>query len=233
MKMYPLHLIFGAVIWYVAFIFFTVIFYPPNGGSWEETFKALGVTISVATGLFAPISAIVMARYQGQVTADLEKLKVSYAREVEVLKSSLSSGLEVKKALIAGRIRAFDSMLTAAHFFYYVIRQQAYEGNPNNEQVLQEADKRAAEASSVVWHLSDEDRQKWFTVYQLSIHLMGLLKETPQEERVTVFNENAQDLGSSIKELEIAGLAAFSEADKYQLKLSEDEFRISRQPLLK
>ena len=44
-----------------------------------------------------------MARYQSQLTGDLEQLRAAYGQQVEVLKSNLSTGLEVKKALIAGK----------------------------------------------------------------------------------------------------------------------------------
>jgi len=183
--------------------------------------------MGVATGVFAPISAIFMAKYQSQLTGNLEELKADYTVQVEELKSSLSAGLEVKKALIAARIRAFDSMLNSAHFFYYVLRRLAFSEVEPGEEVLVEAESRAAEASSVVWHLDQEDRQKWFDVYQRSIHLVSLLKNEPKEGRVALFNSNAVELGRAIEALEEAGLAVFAEADRYNLQVSQDEFRIS------
>jgi hypothetical protein len=229
-RVIPLDLIFGAIIWFALFAIFAIVFFPPTNGVWTETIKAVGAAVAIAGGIFAPMSAIVMARYQYQLTTDLEKLKTEYVQQVEHLRSNLSTGLEVKKALIAGKIRAFDTMLTSAHFFYYVVRQCVFGGIATGEDLLTEADKRAAEASSVVWHLSAEDRIKWFTVYQLSMHLIGILKVAPSDQKIELFNAHAGALGDAIAELEAAGRSAFEEADKYQLKVAEDEFQVFNRP---
>ena len=186
----PRELIAGAAIFYGIVIVATIGMDPPIKGDWSDTFKALGVAIAAATGVFAPISAIVMARYQSQITADLERLKLSYNKEIESLKMSLSTNLEVKKALIAGRVRAFDTMLTAAHFFYFVLRNLAYSVNCEAEELFAEADHRAAEASSVVWHLVQDDRETWFEVYQRSITLASDIKDAQPDQRITTFDAN-------------------------------------------
>jgi hypothetical protein len=195
--------------------------------------KAIGAGLGIATAIFAPISGIVMAKYQAQLTYRLESLKADYTSEIEQLRSSLAAGLEVKKALIAARIRAFDSMLTSAYYFYFILRQMTFGDFEEAKKLLSDADKRAAEASSVVWHLSQEDRNKWFSVYHQSITLAGrLVKETGKDERTKIFNSNATALGKAMEELEQAGLAAFAEADSNNLKISDDEFRISGRPLI-
>lgn len=220
------YLIIGGVVWFGFCAFIAIILVPPDNGVWTETFKAIGVAAAVAGGLFSPIASIATARYQKGLTADLESLKTDYTKEVERLKNSLSAGLEVKKALIAGKVRAFDAMLTSAHFYYFVIRQQTYDVLEKTDSLLAEADKKAADASSVVWHLEKDDRLKWFSVYQKAITLSGLLKEASTDKLITTFNSHAGELGEAIETLEAAGRAAFEEADKYQLKLAEDEFRV-------
>jgi hypothetical protein len=210
----PMDLVFGAILWFGLVALITWAFVPPHGGNWTDTAKAIAAATGIATGIFAPISAIVMAKYQSQLTNNLEGLRKDYTREIEELKSSLSAGVEVKKALIAGRIRAFDTMLTAAHFFHFVLRQMAFAENTESENMLREANRRAAEASSVVWHLSEEDRGKWYSVYQRSFYLAGLLRRASPEERREIFTSNAGELGDAIRQLERAGLAAFEEADK-------------------
>src|SRR5215469_18741611 len=118
------YLIIGGIIWFGVCAWIAITLVPPEKGVWTETFKAIGVAAAVAGGLFSPVASIATARYQKGLTEDLEALKADYTKEVERLKNSLSAGLEVKKALIAGKVRAFDQMLTAAHFFYYTLRQQ-------------------------------------------------------------------------------------------------------------
>jgi hypothetical protein len=53
-----------------------------------------------------------------------------------------------------------------------------------------------------------------------------LLKKAPPEDLIVTFNLHAGKLGDAIDELEAAARTAFEEADKYQLKIAEDEFRI-------
>ncbi len=194
----PMDLVFGAIVWYVVAALIAWAIVPPNGG-WTDTAKVIGATMGIATAIFAPISAIVLARYQAQLTGSL-------GAELEELKSVLLAGLEVKKALIAGRIRAFDTMLTSAHFFYYVLRQVTFVGDVESENMLREAGQRAAEASSVVWYLSPEDKDKWYRVSQNLITLGGSLKRESFDKRREVFNSNTAELGEAIEELEQAGL---------------------------
>jgi hypothetical protein len=199
---------------------------PPVNGSWDNTAKAVGVAVSIAAGIFSPIASIFMAVYQAKITASLRQLEMQYTREVENLKSTLATGLEVKKALIAGKVRAFDQMLTAAHFFYYVIRKLVVGPEGSVDEMLKEADRRAAEASSVVWHLPNSERTLWFEVYQRSIHLASELRAKPENERAKIFEQFATPLGQAIEALEEVGRRAFEEADRYQLKLSPEDLRI-------
>ena len=69
-----------------------------------------------------------------------------------------------------------------------------------------------------------EDRLKWYAVYQLSNRLIGLLKDTSDDKLIEVFDLHAGELGDAIEQLEAAGRVAFEEADKYQLRVSADEF---------
>jgi len=93
---------------------------------------------------------------------------------------------------------------------------------------MKEADKRAAEASSVVWHLPTAERKLWFDVYQRSVHLASTLMETPESDRMKMLEQFATPLGEKIEDLEAAGRRAFEEADRYQLKLSPEDLRIFR-----
>src|SRR5262245_15912178 len=119
----PFFLVAAAIIIFAAAGIIGVLLAPPNQGSWDNTAKAVGFATAIAAGIFAPISSLYMAVFQARITTNLRRLESEYTREVENLKSTLAAGLEVKKALIAGKVRAFDQMLTAAHFFYYVIRK--------------------------------------------------------------------------------------------------------------
>jgi hypothetical protein len=189
-----------------------VIQVPPTD-KWEDTVKALGVAVAVATGIFGPISSIILARFQAHIAS------VS-AQELERLKAALSTSLEVNKALIAGRVRAFDAMLTAAHFLYFAIRKQVFRGSEGDIAIEREADRRAAEASSVVWLLSKADRQLWFDVYQSAIFLLDEIRGQPDDKRHAAFNELGPELGASIERLQEAGLKAVEEADRQRVKTS-------------
>src|SRR3712207_5015017 len=90
-RLYPVDLIAGAMLWFGLFAVVAAALFPPHNGEWGETFKAIGVAIAVAGGIFSPMSTIVMARYQSQLTADLERLKAEYGSQIEALKSSLSA----------------------------------------------------------------------------------------------------------------------------------------------
>lgn len=189
---------------------------PPSQAQWPETIKAVGVALGAATGVVAPFMAVVMVRYQQQVTGELERLKSEYASQVEILKGSLSENLELRKAEVAGQVRAFDSMLTAAHFFYFVIREQASGVPLKGDNLFVEADKKAAEASSVVWHLTKADQSIWYQVYQRSKHLAALLREG---DSIATFESYAIELGEFIAQLEEAGGRIFEEARKLRLDL--------------
>ena len=78
-------------------------------------------------------------------------------------------------------------------------------------ELVAEADKKAAEASSFVWHLSETDRQKWFNVYQRAKYLAGVFKD-PTSKPTEKFNTQAILLGKDIENLEAAGKAVFNEA---------------------
>ena len=190
-------------------------FVPPTAGGWTETAKATGAGLGVSTAIFAPVAAIVMARYQAQLTASLEELKAGTALELERLKTALATGLEVRKALVAGRIRAFDSMLTAGHFFYYVLRQMAFEEVSDHAALMEEADRRSAEASSVAWHLSREDRARWYKVYQGCFSLAKHLSRAQPDERRKIFDAGVPELGRYLDDLEKAGLEAFARGDRF------------------
>ena len=104
----------GAIVFWLLFVIGgTVLWAPPVPGNAAEFLKTLGLSSSIATGLVAPFLAIHMARYQRHVTVEPERLRSDYTRDIEVLKSSLS---ENRKAEIAGQVKAFDAMLSAAHF---------------------------------------------------------------------------------------------------------------------
>lgn len=190
---------------------------PPSQAQWSETIKAIGLALGAATGVVAPFMAMVMVRYQQQVTGELERLKADYVSEIELLKGSLSENLELRKAEVAGQVRAFDALLTAAHFFYFVIREQASGAPLKGDDFFVEADRKAAEASSVVWHLTKDDQSIWYQVYQRSKHLAALLREG---ESVTTFEPYAMELGEFIARLEEAGGKIFEEAKKLRLNVS-------------
>jgi hypothetical protein len=203
----------GAVLCFGLFALVGYLTAPPVAGNWGQTFKAIGVAVAVGSGVFAPITSIVMAKYQSQLTVDLENMRGELNAEIEALKFSLSAGLEIRKVIISGKMKALDSMLTTAHFYYYVNRQLAFHYSDNVEQLLVDADQRAAEASSLVWHLDAGDRLRWFEVYQRSINLSLLLKECEIDERPDIFDANVGKLGEAIDALELVARVAFSEND--------------------
>lgn len=222
-------LILGAGIVYAAALILVFHFVPPSGGSWDNTVKAAGVAISVATAVIGPVITIYMVIYQARVTSDLEALKTDYVKEVENLKAALSARLEVKKALIAGKVRAFDQMLGAAHFYSYAIRKQVFNAQDTpDDALIKEADHRAAEATAFVWNLSTADRNKWLLVHQHSTFLLNSTRGKPRADRIKFLDENSKPLGEAIEDLENAGRSAFEEAEQHQLRATPEDIRLFR-----
>jgi hypothetical protein len=218
----------AAALGYAGALVLVYHFVPPSPqGSWDDTVKAAAVAVSLVTALVAPISTIFMALYQARITSDLERLKTDYTREVENLKAALSARLEMKKALIAGKVRAFDQTLSAAHFFYYVIRRHVYATDDEKDaELIKEADKRAAEASALVWNLPKEDRARWFLVYQHSMFLLDQTIGKPRDERIRLLDAKSPELGEAIEALETAGREAFEEAERHQLRATPEDMRL-------
>lgn len=185
---------------------------PPVGSNWTETIKSVGVGVAAAAGIVTPILTIMMARYQQALTSELERLKASYTQDIEILKNSLSENLEIRKVEIAGQVRAFDAMLNAAHFFYFVLREEANHNLSASDALFAEADKKAAEASASLWHLPDDDRQIWQQVYQRSKHLADLIKHSSSPDKSDQLRRYAAELGEFIDKLQNAGQKVFAEA---------------------
>jgi hypothetical protein len=208
----PTDLVVGAAIFYIVAALFAGAVVPPTGGNWASTFKAVGAALGIAAAIFAPISAIVLARYQAQLTRDL-------GTEIERLKNALSAGLEVRKALITGRASSFNTLLSAAHFFYYALRQFTNSGDSESENLVREARKRLAEASAAVWYLSSDDKLKWYKVAQHLSSLGGELNKVSVSERRQLFDSRVGEIGEAMHQLEQAGLAVLNETAQPDLAL--------------
>jgi hypothetical protein len=171
----------------------------------ESVSKTVAVAFAMASGVLGPANAIFNVRYQRDLTLELNQA-------TEKFRTNLSASLELKKTVLASQIKAFDAMLDAAYSFHFIIRELPSNLEPEKRrEMVSEADKKASQASAFIWHLSEQDRRRWFAVYQRSRFLAGVLEKENkiQDPR---FDKQAVLLGSDIRGLEAAGQAIFDAA---------------------
>ena len=117
---YPISLIFVAIICFGMSVVCAVVLVPPLNGILTETAKNRhGGRHSC--GNIQSDHTFVMSRYQSRLSGDLEQLVLDTARKL-ILRAIYLQAWRSKKPY-SRKCSSFTSMLTAAHLFYYTIRQ--------------------------------------------------------------------------------------------------------------
>jgi hypothetical protein len=202
-------LVLNAAVFVIFLLFALIIGLSSTSPTVESVSRTIAVAFAMASGVLGPANAIFSVRYQRDLTLELNQA-------TEKFKTNLTASLELKKTVLASQIKAFDALLEAAYSFHFIIRELPSNLAPERRrEMVSEADKKASQASSFIWHLSEEDRRRWFAVYQRSRFLASILEKEnkPQDPR---FDKQAVLLGADIRSLEAAGRAAFNAAQQLE-----------------
>lgn len=205
-------IISSATIIYVTAVTLALFFVPPGHGL-KEALTALGAAVALATGIIAPLATLYNSQYQTQVTA-------AFQEEVEKFKQVLTIATEAEKAHLTGRIGAFDRLHTAAHLLYFAARKLLIAPAEWGADLAKEADRNAAEASSAIWYLSEEEQALWWNLYQTAINLLQEMQGKPEDVREELFNKVAPEIGNAMRQLREAGRFAVLELRKISSPLA-------------
>jgi hypothetical protein len=208
-----LYILFAVIVYGAA----AVLTYLISGADWQKFLYYITPAFGIATAFYAPLTLIFSARYQQELTRQLESLKNDFVRYNDLLKAEYARELEIDKALITGRVKAYDVLLTAAFMVYHAL--QSILILPLDEaaenKLLENAEARLAEASGQLWHFTDQEKSLWNEFYSKALHLFDVcLVMKDREERKVQWNGNGPRLGDDLNRLEEGARIAFAESER-------------------
>jgi hypothetical protein len=207
------YVLFAIIVYGVAAILTYVI----AGSDWQKFLYYITPAFGAATALYAPFTLMFSARYQQGLTRQLEALKNDFIRYNDLLKAEYARELELEKAIITGRVKAYDLLLTAAFMVHHVLQSVLLLplDESTAKKLLGDAEARLAEASGQLWHLEEKEKDIWNNFYGKALNLFdqGLLLKD-REARKSQWDRNGPLLGNDLNRLENAARTAFSELER-------------------